>query len=106
MADDSRKIIRVSAESDKAIRDYGERRGIEFGEAADALIGTAVSRLNALKRYTKNREPQAPGKKKAAKKIAAKSAKPKATAKKKAAAKAPPKAATNGAATNGAAAHA
>ena len=101
MADDSRKLIRVSAESDKAIRDYGERRGIDFGEAADALIGTAVSRLNALKRYTKNREPQAPGKKKAAKKAATKSAKPKASAKKKAATKS----ATNGAA-NGASAHA
>ncbi len=96
MADDSRKIIRVSPESDKAIRDYSEKRGMEFGDAADALIATAVSRLNALKRYSKNREPQAPGKRKAAKKASAKPAKAKASAKKKQAASA----------TNGAAAHA
>jgi len=91
MATDDRKIIRVSPESDKAIRDYSEKRGIEFGDAADALISTAVSRLNALKRYTKNREPQAPGKKKAAKKKTAATKSAKASAKKKTAA-------TNGAA--------
>ncbi len=63
MADSDRKIIRVSAESDKVIRDYAERRGLEFGDAADSLITTAVSRLNALRRYSKNnKEPQAPGK--------------------------------------------
>ncbi len=54
MADDSKKIVRVSAESDKAIRTYAERRGLDMGEAADALIATAVSRLNALKKYSKN----------------------------------------------------
>lgn len=54
MADENRKIIRVSPESDKAIRAYAEQRGIEYGEASDALIATAVSRLNALKRYSKS----------------------------------------------------
>jgi hypothetical protein len=78
---DDRKIIRVSAESDKAIRTYADRKGVEVGEAVDALIATAVSRLNALTRYKKTKDGGAPkGKpKKAAKKAAAKKASAKKT---------------------------
>lgn len=74
MSDNSnRKVIRIAADAEEQVRQYAEEKGIGVGEAADALIKTAVSRLNALKRYAKNKEPQAPGKprKKAAKKAKA-----------------------------------
>jgi hypothetical protein len=96
---DDRKVIRVSADSEKAIKAYAEKRGVSVGEAADALLNTAVSRLNALARYAKNKEPQAPGKPR--KKAAAKKAAPKAKAKAKPAAKK-----TAATAANGLAAHA
>ncbi len=53
MAD--RKVIRVSSESEQAIKEYAEAKGVPVGDAADALIGTAVSRLNALRRYAENK---------------------------------------------------
>ncbi len=98
MSDSEKKVIRVSADSEKAIKAYAEKRGIQVSEAADALIGTAVSRLNALARYSKNQGAQAPGKprkKVAAKKVAAKKVAAKKVSTKKAAST-----------TNGAAAHA
>lgn len=100
-----RKIIRVSAESEETVREYAEAKGIQIGEAADALIGTAAARLAALKRYAANKQPQAPGKpkksaaKKASKKTAAKADAKSGAAKKKLKKKA-------AAAANGAAAHA
>lgn len=69
-----RKIIRVSAETEAAIRDYAEGKGLQVGEAADKLVGTAVARLGALKRYSANKQPQAPGKPKKKAKASAKSA--------------------------------
>lgn len=98
MADETRKIIRVSPESDKAIRTYAERRGLEFGDAADALIATAVSRLNALKKYSKSKHEGAPKGKPRSKKGA--------TSKKAAKAAPPPARKAKAAHANGAAAHA
>ena len=73
MSNDDRKIIRVSAESDKAIRAYANKRGVEVGEAVDSLIATAISRLNALTRYKKSKDGAPAKPKKAAKKAKAKS---------------------------------
>lgn len=87
-----RKVIRVSEETETVVREYAEAKNIQIGEAADLLIGTASARLNALKRYAANKQPQAPGKPRKPKKTA--------SAKKTAKAKG-----TNGhAKTNGAAA--
>ncbi len=98
-----RKVIRVSEETEAAIRAYAESKRrpdgeggeilVTVGEAADMLIGTAIARLAALKRYGSNKTPQAPGKpRKAAKKASAKKASAKKVSTKKAAS------ATNGAA--------
>ncbi len=107
MAEDKRATVLISAETVGTVKAYAEKHGITNGEAADRLIATAASRLAALARYAKNKEPQAPGKpraKKAAKKAAAK---PKAKAKAskaKAAAKRPSKP-PPAPVVNGAAAH-
>ena len=68
---DTRKVVRVSSESEEAIKEYAEQKGIQVGEAADALISTGVSRLAALKRYSSTKKPTTPGKKKSAKKAKA-----------------------------------
>lgn len=78
---DNRKVIRIDAEVEEMVRDYAEEKGITIGEAADKLISTGVSRLTALKRYAKNREPMPPGK---PRKKAAPKRKSKTTAKAKA----------------------
>lgn len=98
-----RKVIRVSEETEAAIRAYGESKGVQIGEAADLLIGTATARLNALKRYSANKQPQAPGKPRAKKAAAkAKSKGAKKTAAKRVRVEKKPKAS---AALNGAAEH-
>lgn len=83
-----RKVLRVSEETEASVRAYAEAKGIPVGEAADKLIGTAVARLDALKRYASNKQPLPPGKPR--KKAEAKPAKAKAKkAKAKKAKKAP-----------------
>lgn len=88
---EERKIVRVSAESEKAIREYAEQKEIGNGEAVDALIATGVSRLKALAKYSAQKRPQAPGKPRAKKAAAKKAPAKKAPAKKAAAKKAPAK---------------
>lgn len=64
--------LEVSSDSVKAVKAYAEKAGVTVPEAADKLIATAVSRLNALARYAKNTKkesaPKKPKKKAAAKK--------------------------------------
>lgn len=66
--------ISVSPEVKKVISQYAKKHDVEIKEAADRMIGVAVSRLNALARYAaaKGSDP------KPAKKVAAKKAAPKA----------------------------
>ena len=49
-----RIVVRVSPETDKQLRAYAERKGMTLGEAADALVGTAVARLEAVSRWAKS----------------------------------------------------
>lgn len=51
-----RKSVSISEDSMKATAKYAEKLGIMVGEAADKLIATAVSRINALSRYSKNQK--------------------------------------------------
>lgn len=90
MADKKEVRLTIEAKTAGIIAKYADKNDISVSEAVDRLVGTADSRLASLARYAKNKEPQAPGKPKAAKKAA----KPRKAAAKKAAA------------TNGAAAHA
>lgn len=57
-----RKVVRVSDETEKFAREYGASKEIGVGEAIDALVATAKNRLQALKRYASNKQPQSPGK--------------------------------------------
>ena len=91
MAEDKRATVLISQETVNTVKGYAEKHGITNGEAADRLIATAASRLAALARYAKNKEPQAPGKPRA------KKAKAKAKAAKRPS-KPPPAAVVNGAA--------
>jgi len=92
--------ISLSTQSKKAIAKYAKKTGETASVAADKLIGTAVSRLEALNKY--NRHP----KKKTAKKGKARAAKAKPRAAKaksrtprKATRKAPPAESLNSQAT-------
>ena len=87
---DNRKVVRVNTASEKAIRAYAEKKGLTVGDAADALISTGVSRLAALAKYAKHKDPLPPGKPR----------KSPPRAKKKAAAKPRVKAEANGAAAH------
>lgn len=65
--------ISVSPESKKVIVQYAKKYGIDNKEAADRMIGVAVTRLNALARYAaKNKGEAKPAAKKAVKKAAPK----------------------------------
>ncbi len=53
MATDNRKVVRVSPEVERLIRDHATGKGISLGDAADALVLTGHARLTALQRYAK-----------------------------------------------------
>jgi len=59
--------IHVSKETAKAIHAYAEKRGTPVGETADALITTALGRLQALATYAKKQAAKAKPKKRAKK---------------------------------------
>jgi hypothetical protein len=59
--------ISVSDDVKKVIDQYAKHHGIPATEAAGRMIGVAVSRLNALKRYAQKGGAPAPAKKTAKK---------------------------------------
>lgn len=54
MAEDNRKVVRVSPEVERLIRAHAKDKGVSLGDAADALVLTGHARLAALKRYSKS----------------------------------------------------
>jgi hypothetical protein len=64
--------IAVSDEALKAVDQYAKKYDIPRTEAADRMLGVAVSRLNALARYAKKDGGAAPAKKAAKKPAKAK----------------------------------
>jgi hypothetical protein len=76
--------ISVSDDVKKVLDQTAKDRSVSIGEAAEFLIGVAVSRLNALRRYAKAKAGE-PVAKKATAKRATKAAPVKAKASKKAA---------------------
>ena len=71
-SENDRKVVRVSAESDKTVRAFAKARKIQVGEAADQLISSGYRRLEALAKYnakpkkeTNGKAKKAPRKKKA-----------------------------------------
>jgi hypothetical protein len=83
-----RKVIRISAEAMKQVKELAKLYGIPDGEAADKAINTASSRLASLRKYSaksSNGASRKPRTKKAAKKTKKRST---AKAKKRSAAKA------------------
>jgi hypothetical protein len=64
----SAKVIRVSPESDRHIREYATLKGITVSEAADRLVATAVGRRAALARFAETHTRKAPAKKAAKRK--------------------------------------
>ena len=64
------KIVVTDENAVKAVETYSKRLEIEPGEGAARMIGIAVSRLNALKKYA-NKDAK-PAKKAPAKKAVAK----------------------------------
>lgn len=76
----SREVVRVSKATHKLLHGYGTKKGLTVGEAADALITTAIGRLTALAKYNETPKGQRGRKKslatkKAARKPAKKTAK-------------------------------
>ncbi len=59
-----KSVIRVSAERYKQTNSYAKEHGITVSEAAEKLIGTAISRLAALSKYGKKNKKTAGTKKK------------------------------------------
>jgi hypothetical protein len=62
------KVIRVSPDSDRAVRAYAKELDITVTEAANRLLATAVGRRAALARYAEK------GARRGARKVAAKTA--------------------------------
>ena len=65
------KVLRASLESINYVHDYATSKGITVKAAADSLIATARSRLEALSRYGKTGRKLLAKKKPAAKKATA-----------------------------------
>lgn len=51
---DRRNVIRVSNDTDTAVREYAATKKLQIGEAADKLIALALSRRNSWTKYAKN----------------------------------------------------
>lgn len=66
MSTDNRKVVRVSEDSEELIKKYAEEKGVTIGEAADALLGTAWSRISALRKHGKKMKAEGRSKKRKA----------------------------------------
>jgi hypothetical protein len=88
--------VKVSGDFAKVLDTVAKQRGTDTVAASDAIAGTYVSRVNALRRYAKKQKIESATKKPVAKKVEKKAAPKKVEAKKPVVKKAAPVAQSNG----------